>query len=145
MLGSQSVRTSSKIANKRKTARRERVSRACNHLFKYLNPTTTPLTSWKTVYRVRMSNVNTTKVHLNWVSMYLARKYPLGTLFLRLLPEMGPPFYVVIRATCEGLGICRARQYLYFSVILRPWVLVRPQESNPRPIPLCSQALYRLS
>ena len=25
------------------------------------------------------------------------------------------------------------REYLHFSVILRPWVLVRPQESNPRP------------
>ena len=25
------------------------------------------------------------------------------------------------------------QQQLYFSVILRPWVLVRPQESNPRP------------
>ena len=55
MLGSQSVRTSekritsSKIANKRKTARRERVSRACKHLFKYLNPTTTPLTFWKAI------------------------------------------------------------------------------------------------
>ena len=68
MLGSQSVRTSekrlitsSKIAHKRKTARRDRVSSACKHLFKYLNPTTTPLTSLKTVYRVRMSNVNTSK------------------------------------------------------------------------------------
>ena len=25
------------------------------------------------------------------------------------------------------------RKYLHFSVILRPWVLVRPRESNPRP------------
>ena len=31
--------------------------------------------------------------------MYLGRKYWLWTLFLRLLLETGPPFYVVIRAT----------------------------------------------
>ena len=31
--------------------------------------------------------------------MYLARKYKLGTLFLRVLLETGPPFYVVVRAT----------------------------------------------
>ena len=31
--------------------------------------------------------------------MYLARKYQLGTLFLRLQLETGPPFYEVIRAT----------------------------------------------
>ena len=30
--------------------------------------------------------------------MYLERKYQLGTLFLRLLLETGPSFYVVIRA-----------------------------------------------
>ena len=36
---------------------------------------------------------------MHLVSMYLERKYQLGTLFLRLLLETGPPFYVVIRAT----------------------------------------------
>ena len=33
------------------------------------------------------------------------------------------------------------RQYLYFAVILRPWALVRPRESNPRPPALHSSAL----
>ena len=33
------------------------------------------------------------------------------------------------------------RQYLHFSVILRPWVLVRSRESNPRPLALQSSAL----
>ena len=33
------------------------------------------------------------------------------------------------------------RKYLHFSVILRPWVLVRPRESNPRPPALQSSAL----
>ena len=31
--------------------------------------------------------------------MYLARKHKLGTLFLRVLLETGPPLYVVVRAT----------------------------------------------
>ena len=40
------------------------------------------------------------KMHFIWdVSMYLVRKDQLGTLFLRLLLETGPPFCVVIRAT----------------------------------------------
>ena len=33
------------------------------------------------------------------------------------------------------------RKYLHFSVILRPWVLVRPRESNPQPPALQSSAL----
>ena len=32
-------------------------------------------------------------------------------------------------------------EYLHFSVILRPWVLVRPRESNPRPSALQSSSL----
>ena len=34
------------------------------------------------------------------------------------------------------------REYLYFSVILRPWVLVRSRESNPRPNAIQYNALY---
>ena len=33
------------------------------------------------------------------------------------------------------------REYLHFSVILRPWVMVRPQESSPRPPALQSSTL----
>ena len=33
------------------------------------------------------------------------------------------------------------RKYLHFSVILRPWVMVRPRESNPPPPALQSNAL----
>ena len=33
------------------------------------------------------------------------------------------------------------REYYHFSVILRPWVLVRPRESNPQPPALQSSAL----
>ena len=36
------------------------------------------------------------------------------------------------------------RQYLHFSVMLRPWVLVRPRESNLG-LPLCSQLAYWLN
>ena len=34
-----------------------------------------------------------------------------------------------------------AKEYLYFSIILRPWVMVQPQESNPGPPALQSSAL----
>ena len=68
----------------------------------------------------------------------------LGTLFLPLLLETGPPFYVVIPATRRSSHLQGQRQYLHFSVILRPWGLVRSQEST-LDLPLCSQALYRLS
>ena len=40
--------------------------------------------------------IKKTKMHFIWVSMYLAQKYYMGTLFLHLLLEMGPPFYMVI-------------------------------------------------
>ena len=68
----------------------------------------------------------------------------MGHYMLRLLMETGPPFYVVIRATrrssrLQGKG--RSRKYLQFSVILRPWVSVRPRESNPRPPVRQSSAL----
>ena len=58
--------------------------------------------------------------------MYLAQKYQLGTLFLHLQLEMGPPFYVVIRATqrsscLQGKG----------GNFLRPQVLVWLWESDP--------------
>ena len=33
------------------------------------------------------------------------------------------------------------RKYLHFSVILRPWVMTRPRESNPRPPAPQSNAL----
>ena len=50
--------------------------------------------------------------------MYLARKYQLVTLFLRLLLETGPPFYVVIRATrrstpLQGKGSTIISQLFY--------------------------------
>ena len=36
------------------------------------------------------------------------------------------------------------REYLHFSVILRPWVLVRSREPNPR-YPAVQSTMYRLS
>ena len=65
-----------------------------------------------------------------WVSRYL-----------RLELETGPPFYVVIRATRRPRRLQYKGRYLHFSDILRPWVLVRPRKSNPRPSPLQSSAL----
>ena len=51
--------------------------------------------------------------------------------------ETGPLFYVVIRAARRS-ALAVQREYLHFSVILRPWVIVRPRETN------CPQALYWL-
>ena len=47
----------------------------------------------------------------------------------------GTPFYMVIRATRVQ------RDYVHFPVILRPQVLFRPRESNPRSSALQSSAL----
>ena len=41
----------------------------------------------------------------------------------------------------EGLAACSTKVVLHFSVILRPWVLVWPRQSNPRPLALQSHAL----
>ena len=79
-----------------------------------------------------------------WVSIYLARKYLLGTLSLRLLLETGPPLYLVIRATrrsCPLQGKCST---FISQLFLRPWVLVRPQGSNSRPRALQSNAVPAL-
>ena len=48
---------------------------------------------------------------------------------------------MVIRATRRSRRLAVQRKYLHFSVILRPWVMVRPRESNPRPPALQSNAL----
>ena len=44
------------------------------------------------------SALRSQKMHVIWVSRYVARKYWLRTLLLRLQLETGLPFYVVIRA-----------------------------------------------
>ena len=53
-----------------------------------------------------------------WVSMYLARKCWLGTLFLHLLLETGAPFYVAPEPR-EGLGDCSAKRVASF--LSWPW------------------------
>ena len=70
-----------------------------------------------------------------WVPMYLARKCYLGTLFLRLLLETGPPFSVFIRATRRSNHLQGKEVPQSF---LRRWVF------GSRDLPLCSQALYWL-
>ena len=56
---------------------------------------------------------------------------------------MGPPFYVVIRATRRSScwqGKCST---LISQLFFRPWVLVRPKDQT-RDLALCSQALCQL-
>ena len=65
----------------------------------------------------------------------------MGHYILRLLMETGPPFYVVIRAT-RGSSRHQGKGRTFISqLFLRPWVLVRPRESNPWPPALQSSAL----
>ena len=76
--------------------------------------------------------------------MYLARKYWLGTLFLRILLETGLPFYVVIRATpmssrLQGKGITFI-SHLFWDA--EYWC---GPGNRTRDLPLYSQALNRLS
>ena len=81
------------------------------------------------------------KMHFIWVSRYLARKYYLRTLFLRPQLETGRHFtWSSGQATRKSrrLPQCKGNT---FSIILRPWVLVPPRESNPRPSALQSSAL----
>ena len=76
-----------------------------------------------------------------WVSMYLARKCQLGALYFtspngdRTAILRGHPSHAKVQPPAGQ------REYLHFSVILRPWVLVRPRESNPRPPALQTSAL----
>ena len=46
--------------------------------------------------------------------MYLARKYELGTLFVRLLLKTRPPFYIVFEPR-EGLAASKAKEVLFPS------------------------------
>ena len=75
------------------------------------------------------------------MSMYLAQKYRLGTLFLCLLLEMGLPFYVVIRAIQRSSHLQGKGSTFISQSFLRPWVLVWSPESNLQPPALQSSAL----
>ena len=91
------------------------------------------------------SNTNnayvTKKKHFIWVSMYLARKYHLGTLYCTPPNGDGTAILRGHPSHAKVQPLSGQREYLHFSVILRPWVLVRPRESNPRPPALPSSAL----
>ena len=74
-------------------------------------------------------------MHFIWLSMYLARKYWLGTLYFCRLLETGPPFYVAIRTTLRS-SHCRAKAI--------PWILnplLSPPPSQISPFPLSSAPL----
>ena len=81
---------------------------------------------------------NLKKMPFIWV--YLARKYQLGTLFLRFVLETGPPLGAH-PSQAKIYPFAGQREYLHFSVILRPWVLVRSREWNWLPPALQSSAL----
>ena len=110
-----------------------------NNLCNVITSTDRSQSEWCIIIRKVMMK----KMRFIWMSMYLAPKYYEGALFLRLQLETGPRFYVVngqpSYAKVQPLAV--QREYLHFSVILRPWVLVRPRELKPRPPALQSSAL----
>ena len=54
-------------------------------------------------------------------------------LFLRLLLETGTAILRVHPSHLKVQPLAMQREYLNFAVIVRPWVLVRPREFEPRP------------
>lgn len=70
-----------------------------------------------------------------WESMYEKLKYSFGTLFLRHLLEMhGTAIFSGHQSHPHPKVYAFAGQrQLHFSMVLRPWVLARSRESNPRP------------
>ena len=81
------------------------------------------------------------KMHFIWASMYLARKCYLGTLYFTSLNGDGTAIFRGHPSHAKVQPPAGQREYLHFSVILRPWVLVRPRESNLRTPALQSSAL----
>ena len=73
--------------------------------------------------------------------MYLARKCYLGTLFFTSPNGDGAAILRGHPSHAKLSPPAGQRKHLHFSVILRPWVMVRPRESNPRPPSLQSNAL----
>ena len=76
-------------------------------------------------------NVFSTKVLNAWGHYIFTPPNGDGTAILRGHPSHGKVSLLAVQ-----------REYLISQLFLRPLVLVRPRESNPRPPTLCSQALY---
>ena len=72
------------------------------------------------VYSQKKRDVCFRELSRSLVSMYLAWKYLVKTLYLRPLLETGPPFYALIPSYSKGYPFVGQRHYLHFSVILRP-------------------------
>ena len=70
-----------------------------------------------------------------------SKKVLIGDTNFSLQLEMGPPFLRGHPNHVKVKPLAVQREYLHFSVILRPWVLVWPWESNLRPPALQSRAL----
>ena len=70
----------------------------------------------------------------------LSKKILIGDTILRLLPETGPPLYVVIRATRRS---CRLQGKCSTFIFLDPECWSDPKDQT-RDLALCSQTLYQL-
>ena len=76
-----------------------------------------------------------------WVSMHLAQKCLLGTLLFMSATGDGTAILPGHPSHAKVYPLAGSRKYSYFSVILRPWELVWPRESNLQLPALLSNAL----
>ena len=82
-------------------------------------------------------------MHFIWVSMYLARKCESANWghYINVSYWRRDRHFTWSSEKREGLATCSAKGVRSFLSYLRPWVLVRPRESNLRPPALQSSAL----
>ena len=76
-----------------------------------------------------------------WNSLVCALYLGVNVFSTKVLILRGDRHFTWSSVPREGLTVWWQREYLHFSVILRPWALVRPRESNPHPPALHSSAL----
>ena len=81
------------------------------------------------------------KMHFIWVSVYFSTKVLIGDTILTSPTGDGTAILRGHPSHAKVQPFAGQRKYLHFSVILRPWVLLRSRESNPRPPALQSSAL----
>ena len=82
-----------------------------------------------------------TKGHFIWVSNVFSTKVLIRDTIFTSPNGDGTAILLCHPSHAKVQPPAGQRKYLHFSVILRPWVLVRPRESNPRPSALQSSAL----
>ena len=114
-------------------------------------------TRWCTSHNHQLQYLSTSKTTSNSCCINLGLTGPVGVqlnLSVNVLNTKVLIVDTIFTSPGDGTAILRGhsshakvqplevqRDYLHFSVVLRPWVMVQPRESNPRPPALQSCAL----